>query len=52
MGLSKYEIEHMRIGAYMDLFDNYKEIHNMEMQKGLYTIPDRLDRVTSMLDFD
>jgi hypothetical protein len=49
MGLTKGEVEHMTIGGYMDLFDAYKEIHNME-KKFLYTIPDRLDRPTSMRD--
>lgn len=50
MGLRKDEIEHMRLGEYQDLFDAYKEIHNMEMQKMLYVLPDRMDRAVSMRD--
>jgi hypothetical protein len=50
MGLTKAEVEHMTIGNYMDLFDAYKEIHNMEAKKMLYVIPDRMDRTTSMRD--
>ena len=50
MGLRKEEIEHMRIGEYQDLFDAYKEIHNTEMKRMLYVLPDRLDRPVSMRD--
>ena len=50
MGLSRREIGQMRPGEYMDFFDAYKEIHNMEMRKMLYVLPDRLDRPVSMLD--
>jgi hypothetical protein len=51
MGLTKSEVEHMTIGNYMDLFDAYKEIYNMEKDnRMLYIIPDRLDRTTSMRD--
>lgn len=50
MGLTKKEVEHLKIGEYQDLFDSYKEIHNMEVQKMLYIIPDRLDKPVSMLD--
>lgn len=50
MGLSKSELERLRIGEYMDLFDAFKELHNMTMKKMLYLIPDRLDEPVSMLD--
>lgn len=50
MGLAKQETERLYMGEYMDLFDAYKEIHNMEMKKMLYVIPDRLDKPVSMLD--
>lgn len=50
MGLTKRETEHLYIGEYMDLFDAYKEIHNMMVKKMLYVIPDRLDSPVSMLD--
>jgi len=38
------------MGEYMDLFDAYKEIYNMEMNKMLYVIPDRVDKPVSMLE--
>lgn len=50
MGLTKTETENLYIGEYMDLFDAYKEIHNMEMKKMLYVLPDRLDEPVSMRD--
>ncbi len=50
MGLTKYETEHLYIGEYMDLFDAYKEIYNMEAKKMLYILPDRLDEPVSMID--
>lgn len=50
MGLTKEDTEHLYIGEYMDLFDAYKEIHNMTVKKMLYVIPDRLDKPVSMLD--
>ncbi len=50
MGLTRAETEHLYIGEYMDLFDSYKEIHNMTIKKLLYKIPDRLDRPVSMRD--
>lgn len=50
MGLTRTETERLYMGEYMDLFDAYKEIHNMEMKKMLYVIPDRLDKPVSMLD--
>lgn len=50
MGLSKADTGQMRIGEYMDVYDAYKEIHNMEMNKMLYVIPDRLDKPVSMRD--
>lgn len=50
MGLTRNETEHLYIGEYMDLFDAYKEIHNMTVKKMLYVIPDRLDSPVSMLD--
>lgn len=50
MGLTKEDTEHLYIGEYMDLFDAYKEIHNMTVRKMLYVIPDRLDKPVSMLD--
>ena len=50
MGLSKVDTGQMRIGEYMDVYDAYKEIHNMEMKKMLYVIPDRLDKPVSMRD--
>lgn len=50
MGLTKQEIEHLYMGEYMDLFDAYKEIHNMEVRKMLYVIPDRTDEPVSMLN--
>lgn len=50
MGLTQDETGHLYIGEYMDLFDAYKEIHNMTVKKMLYVIPDRLDRPVSMLD--
>ncbi len=50
MGLSRREIGLMRPGDYMDLFDAYKEIHNMEVKRMLYVIPDNLDKPVSMLD--
>ncbi len=50
MGLNRKEIGQMRLGDYMGLFDAYKEIHNMEVKKMLYVIPDRLDHPVSMLD--
>lgn len=50
MGLTKAETEHLYMGEYMDLFDAYKEIHNMTMKKMLYVLPDRLDEPVSMRD--
>ncbi len=50
MGLTRTETERLYMGEYMDLFDAYKEIHNMEMKEMLYVIPDRLDKPVSMLD--
>ena len=50
MGLTKTEVGQLRIGEYMDLFDSYKEIYNMETKKLLYVIPDRLDEPVSMRD--
>jgi hypothetical protein len=50
MGLSKQEIEEMTIGGYMDLFDAYKAIYNMETKRILYTIQDRMDETVSMSD--
>lgn len=50
MGLNRREIGLMRLGDYMDLFDAYKEIYNMEVKRMLYVIPDRLDKPVSMLD--
>lgn len=50
MGLAKNELLHLYLGEYMDLFDAYKEIHNMEAKRMLYVIPDRLDKPVSMLD--
>lgn len=50
MGLTKPETERMTIGEYMDLFDSYKEIHNMDMKRMLYILPDRLDKTVSMSD--
>lgn len=50
MGLTKNETEHLYIGEYMDLFDAYKEIYNMEAKKMLYVLPNRLDEPVSMLD--
>jgi hypothetical protein len=40
MGLSKTEWEHMRMGEYMDLFDSYRPIHNMKVQKYIYPLPE------------
>ena len=40
MGLSKTEWEHMRMGEYTDLFDAYKPIHNMRIQKYIYPLPE------------
>ncbi len=40
MGLSKTEWEHMRMGEYIDLFDAYKPIHNMRIQKYIYPLPE------------
>ena len=50
MGLTKAETEFLYMGEYMDLFDAYKEIHNMTMKKMLYVLPDRLDEPVSMRD--
>ena len=50
MGLTKAETELLYMGEYMDLFDAYKEIHNMTMKKMLYVLPDRLDEPVSMRD--
>lgn len=50
MGLTKRETEQLYMGEYMDLFDAYKEIHNMEVRKMLYVIPDRTDEPVSMLN--
>ncbi|EOS49331.1 hypothetical protein C809_01927 [Lachnospiraceae bacterium MD335] len=50
MGLTKQETECLYMGEYMDLFDAYKEIHNMEVKKMLYVLPDRMDEPVSMLD--
>lgn len=50
MGMNRHEIGQMRPGDYMDLFDAYKEIHNMEVKRMLYVLPDRLDHPVSMLD--
>lgn len=50
MGLTRAETEHLYIGEYLDLFDAYKEIHNMTVKKLLYKIPDRLDKPVSMRD--
>ena len=50
MGLTLTESKSQTVGEFEDLFDSYKEIHNMEIERKLYVIPDRLDRVTSMAD--
>lgn len=50
MGLTFAESKSITFGEFEDLFDSYKEIHNIEVEKKLYIIPDRLDRVTSMAD--
>lgn len=50
MGLTKRETECLYMGEYMDLFDAYKEIHNMEVKKMLYILPNRLDEPVSMLE--
>ena len=50
MGLTKEETEHLYMGEYMDLFDASKEIYNMEIEKMLYVIPDKLDKPVSMRD--
>lgn len=47
MGLTKTEIEHMRIGEYVDMFGQYKLIHNMRVEGLKYKLPEK--RV-SMLD--
>lgn len=50
MGLTLSESKSQTFGEFEDLFDSYKEIYNMEIERKLYVIPDRLDRVTSMAD--
>lgn len=50
MGLTLSESKAQTFGEFEDLFDSYKEIYNMEIERKLYVIPDRLDRVTSMAD--
>lgn len=40
MGLTKTEWEHMRMGEYTDLFDSYRPIHNMRVQKYIYPLPE------------
>ena len=40
MGLNKTEWEQMRMGEYCDLFDAYKTIHNMRVQKHIYSLPE------------
>ena len=50
MGLTLSESKAQTFGEFDDLFDSYKEVYNMEIERKLYVIPDRLDRVTSMAD--
>ena len=50
MGLTLSESKSQTFGEFEDLFDSYKEIYNMEIERKLYVIPDRLDRVISMVD--
>ena len=47
MGLNKSEIEHTRMGQYVDMFNHYKVIHNMRVEGMKYKLPEK--RV-SMLD--
>lgn len=47
MGLSKSEIEHMRLGEYADMFQSYKILYNMRAEGMTYKMPEK--RV-SMLD--
>lgn len=47
MGFVKKEIEAMRMGEYIDLFNAYKAVHNMRVEGMKYKLPEK--RV-SMLD--
>lgn len=47
MGLSRSEVEHLRFGEYVDMFDHYKVIFNMRADGMKYKLPEK--RV-SMLD--
>lgn len=49
MGMTYTEAKVLYFGTFCDLFDAYKEIHNFE-KRGIYEIPDRLDRTVSMKD--
>ena len=40
MGLSKVDWERMRMGEFLDLFDEYKLIHNANVNKFLYPLPE------------
>lgn len=46
MGLTKWEIEHMRLGEYYEIFDVYKELYNMQIEKKVYILPEK--RVSMM----
>lgn len=50
MGLSLTELKSLTLGQYLDIFDAYKEIYNMEINRITYIIPEKLNQRTSMRD--
>ena len=38
IGLTKTDWEQMRMGEYVDLFDAYRPIHNLRVQKYIYPV--------------
>lgn len=47
MGLTKTEVEQLRIGQYLEMFNRYKAIFNMRADGMKYKFPEKR---TSMLD--
>ena len=39
MGLTKEEVAHITMGDFLDLFEVYKESHNMDAERKIYTKP-------------
>ena len=47
IGYTEREIGHMYFGKWCDLFEQYKKMHNIKMQRGLFEEP---KKVVSLFD--